>query len=733
MHAVVADRRPLTTPGKIDEIPSGDRLQVEGIVRAAAGDLTFTDPVTGTKTLAELAAGGTATIGGNVGSVDNRLVRSLGTGGFTIDASPNVSLSDAGNLSGLGTISSGAITSTGASSFGTIASGNVAVTGSITATTTIAATGAVTGSNLSGTNTGDQTITLTGDVAGSGTGSFAATIANDAVTYAKMQNASAASILLGRGAGAGAGDLQEITLGTNLSMAGSVLNAATGGSGEANTASNLGATGTGLFSGKVGVDLQFFKIDGVNGLSESVISNVMTLDAALLLPRDGSRSMTGTLDMATQVVKAQGYLSINDTIAAQQNNYTPTGWDTADKLRLTLTGAQTITGFVAPTSAGTTRKAIVNIDSADALTIANESASSTAANRIACPGGVDLVVPFGGAAIIDYDATSSRWRPFAVARVNRTGPASSTDNAIVRWDGTTGNIDQNSVVTIDDTGNVNIPSGQTLQLNTSVIAGLGYTVISPTAIASQQNDYSPTSWSGADIVRLTFTGSQTITGFSATATAVRKVIVNADSADTLTLAHESASSTAANRISCPNGVNLVIPFGGSVTIIYDATTARWRPIEVNNGAIAAPPAILHSIRRSAQLTNITSTIFPAYDTVLSTINTTYWSFSGGSWTCNKAHRSAILTRMSYQVNSGAVSARAGCDIVQGTGGSYTNNLQTHRDSAYSTTDNEGHLTNYAVRDWAVNDQFRIYYYTNAGAMDILAAMNDCTILWIADL
>src|SRR6185312_13970709 len=62
----------------------------------------------------------------------------------------------------------------------------------------------------SGTNTGDQTITLTGDVTGSGTGSFAATIANDAVTYAKMQNVSATDKLLGRST-AGSGDVEEIT------------------------------------------------------------------------------------------------------------------------------------------------------------------------------------------------------------------------------------------------------------------------------------------------------------------------------------------------------------------------------------------------------------------------------------------------------------------------------------------------------------------------------------------
>jgi hypothetical protein len=62
----------------------------------------------------------------------------------------------------------------------------------------------------SGTNTGDQTITLTGNVTGSGTGSFAATIANDAVTYAKIQNVTATDRLLGRST-AGSGDVEEIT------------------------------------------------------------------------------------------------------------------------------------------------------------------------------------------------------------------------------------------------------------------------------------------------------------------------------------------------------------------------------------------------------------------------------------------------------------------------------------------------------------------------------------------
>lgn len=51
-----------------------------------------------------------------------------------------------------------------------------------------------------------------------------ADIANDAVTYAKMQPASAGYVLLGNSA-AGAADLAEITLGSGLSFAGSVLSA----------------------------------------------------------------------------------------------------------------------------------------------------------------------------------------------------------------------------------------------------------------------------------------------------------------------------------------------------------------------------------------------------------------------------------------------------------------------------------------------------------------------------
>lgn len=152
---------------------------------------------------------------------------------------------------GTGTVTSVSVTTANGVS-GSVA--NPTTTPAITLTlgaitpSSVAAVGAVTGSNLSGTNTGDQTITLTGNVTGSGTGSFAATIANDAVTYAKMQNVSAASRLLGRGSAAGAGDVEEITISTGLTLTGTTLTA----SGTGGTVTSVDVSGgtTGLtFSG----------------------------------------------------------------------------------------------------------------------------------------------------------------------------------------------------------------------------------------------------------------------------------------------------------------------------------------------------------------------------------------------------------------------------------------------------------------------------------------------------
>ena len=81
---------------------------------------------------------------------------------------------------------------------------------------------AVGGGGVSDGDKGDVTVSSSGATW---------TIDNDAVTYAKMQNVSAASKLLGRGSASGSGDVQEITLGDGLTMTGTTLAASGGGGG----------------------------------------------------------------------------------------------------------------------------------------------------------------------------------------------------------------------------------------------------------------------------------------------------------------------------------------------------------------------------------------------------------------------------------------------------------------------------------------------------------------------
>lgn len=72
-------------------------------------------------------------------------------------------------------------------------------------------------------DTGSAGITaLTGDLTAAGSGSVSATIAAKAVSYSKIQDVSASNRLLGR-ATAGAGVVEELSLGTGLSLTGTTL------------------------------------------------------------------------------------------------------------------------------------------------------------------------------------------------------------------------------------------------------------------------------------------------------------------------------------------------------------------------------------------------------------------------------------------------------------------------------------------------------------------------------
>ena len=232
----------------VSELILGSNLSITGNTLNAAGSgsgtvtsVAISGGTTGLTTSGSpITTSGTVTLGGNL-AIANGGTGAATAGGALTTLGAYSNTNPSGFTSNVGTVTGTSVT-TSAGVSGTVLNQNttpaITITLGAIAPTSVAATGNVTGLNLTGThtgtslgtNTGDQTISLTGDVTGTGTGSFTATIGSNTVTYAKMQSASGFSRIVGSNASSFA--LTELSLGTNLSMTGSVINATGSGTGD---------------------------------------------------------------------------------------------------------------------------------------------------------------------------------------------------------------------------------------------------------------------------------------------------------------------------------------------------------------------------------------------------------------------------------------------------------------------------------------------------------------------
>ncbi len=109
--------------------------------------------------------------------------------------------------------------------------------------------------------------------------------------------------------------------------------------------------------------------------------------------------------------------------------------------------------------------------------------------------------------------------------------------------------------------------------------------ISPGSLSTSQNDWNPTGWAGASIIRSTSSVAVDLTGLAG-GRAGRVAIVQNIGSNIETLKNESSSSTAANRFAL-GGSDLALSGGASALLIYDGTASRWRLVAAGRGTGAA--------------------------------------------------------------------------------------------------------------------------------------------------
>ena len=108
-------------------------------------------------------------------------------------------------------------------------------------------------------------------------------------------------------------------------------------------------------------------------------------------------------------------------------------------------------------------------------------------------------------------------------------------------------------------------------------ASTAYSVIDASLLSGANNDVNPTGWAGASAVRLSSPADAEITGFAAVLSTdvLQRKLYNVGSYN-ITLKHQNAGSSAANRLIIPGGADLVMSPDDVVDLFYDVTSQRWR-------------------------------------------------------------------------------------------------------------------------------------------------------------
>src|SRR5215469_1383425 len=114
-------------------------------------------------------------------------------------------------------------------------------------------------------------------------------------------------------------------------------------------------------------------------------------------------------------------------------------------------------------------------------------------------------------------------------------------------------------------------------------------VITPPALAANTNDYAPTGFATASVIRVSSTSAVNLTGLAG-GTAGRLVNLINVGTNNIVLVNQSVSSAAANRFAL--GQNITMLPATSATLWYDAATSQWDAIALPAGGVAPGGTLL---------------------------------------------------------------------------------------------------------------------------------------------
>lgn len=347
-----------------------------------------------------------------------------------------------------------------------------------------------------------------------------ADVTDDAVTYAKLQNVSATDKLLGRST-AGAGNVEEIP----CTAAGRAL------------------------------------LDDVDNAAQRTTLGLGNVDNTSDANKPVSTAQQAAIDAA------RAGLSIKDPVRA------------ATTANITLSGTQTIDG--------------VSVIAGDRVLVKDQSTGSQ--------NGIYVCAAGAWSRSTDAD-TSAEMVPGTAVWVNE-GTANGdkrfalTTNAPITLNTTSLTFAQDAATTSDGSQSANtVKAGPTsggaatAAYRALVAADLPteaarrdaantfthqtkFTAISPASFSTNQNDFDP---GNATYLRLTATSAAQISGFSGGADGRVLIVQAVAGSNAITLVHQSASSSAANRLTTWDGKNVVLRSNQSLILIYDpAISGTW--------------------------------------------------------------------------------------------------------------------------------------------------------------